>query len=282
MRLTVSGHSFEMMPLEGVLAIAKHMGFKGVDISGFHARGRIGFEPEELLADTQGQADRLNRALEEYELDCVDFFPQFGASPDQNSLNDLDPSVIEHTLELVRACAHFCELTNTPGMTILPGVDHTSRSHAENLEIAGQSMKKATEIAGEYGIELRYEPHMGSVTYTPELAVQLVEEFSPNTKITTDYSHFLLQYIPVERIHALIPYTGHFHARPARPGKMQTRHVESTIDWADIIDRLNKVNYPSCISIEYVRMEWFDCYDLDTLYETIMTKEALEPLVGWY
>jgi hypothetical protein len=54
MRLTVSGHSFEILSLEGVLALCKHLGFKGVDISGFHARGRCSIEPEAIAADPQG------------------------------------------------------------------------------------------------------------------------------------------------------------------------------------------------------------------------------------
>lgn len=282
MRLTVSGHSFEIMPLEGVLAIARHMGFKGVDISGFHARGRIGFEPEDILADTQGQADRLNRALEQYELDCVDFFPQFGASPDQHSLNDPDPAVRAHTLELIRACARFCQLTRTPGMTILPGVEQPQRSVEENLRVAGEAMHQAAQIAGEYGVELRYEPHMGSITNTPERAVQLITEYAPDAKITLDYSHFVLQYISQERCHAMIPYTGHVHVRPARPGKLQTRHAEGTIDWAEMVQRLKAANYQAALSVEYVCSDWYDLNQVDTLHETVATKEALEPLVGRY
>ncbi|MFP4323374.1 MAG: sugar phosphate isomerase/epimerase family protein [Anaerolineales bacterium] len=276
MRLTVSGHTFEMLPLEGVLAIAQHMGFKGVDISGFHARGRIGFEPEDILADPQGQADILNAALEKYGLDCVDFFPQFGASPDQRSLNDPDENVQAHTLELVEACAQFCKLTNTPGMTILPGIDHTHRSLDENLRISGENLKKATDIAAAQGVELRFEPHMGSVAQTPERALTLVQDYAPQAKITLDYSHFMLQYIPEERIHAMIPYTGHVHLRPARPGRLQTRHADNTIDWADVIARLKSAGYAGAVSIEYVAIDWFDCNKVDTLSETIFTKEALE------
>lgn len=280
MRLTVSGHAFEIMPLEGVLAIAKHMGFKGVDISGFHQRGRIGFEPEDILADTQGQADRLNTALATYELDAVDFFPQFGASPDQSSLNDLDPAVVDHTLELIKACADFCKRTNIPGITILPGVDHAGCTHEENFVIAGQNMKRATEIAGEFNVEVRFEPHMGSITHTPELAVRLIDEFAPQAKLTVDYSHFILQYIPEERCHVMLPHAGHIHVRPARPGKLQVRHVEGTIDFPDMIRRLKELNYQAALSVEYVCQDWFDGNQIDTLHETVITKEALQDLVG--
>ncbi len=41
MRLTMSTHAFEALPLEGTLALSKVLGFKGVDIAGFHIPLRI-------------------------------------------------------------------------------------------------------------------------------------------------------------------------------------------------------------------------------------------------
>lgn len=280
MRLTVSGHSFEALPLEGVMAVAKHLGFKGVDISGFHARGRCSIEPEDILQNPQVQADRVLALSEKYELDIVDFFPQFGASPDKHSLNDPDPSIRHKNAELIKACAEFCQLVGIPGMTILPGVDHTQRSLADNLEVSGQELQKATAICREYGIKLRFEPHVGSVTSTPERVVELIDRYAPMAKVTTDYSHFVLQYIPEERIHALLPYTDHVHIRPARPGKLQVRHEENTIDWVEIINRLKALGYASTLSVEYVCNPWYDLNRLDTLQETWVTKTALEPYIG--
>lgn len=280
MRLTVSAYSFEVLPLEACLSIVKHMGFKAVDLSGFHARGRASIEPEAIAANPEREADALGELLARCGLVCTDFFPQFGASPDQHSLNDPDPAVRERCLTLIRACARFCQRLGIPGMTILPGVDHPLRKHEDNLQIAGHHLRLATNIAGEYGVELRFEPHMGSVAQTPEVAIRLVTEFAPSARITLDYSHFVLQYIALERIHACIPYTGHVHVRPTRPGKLQTRYVENTIPWADVIERLKAVGYQGALSLEYVCADWFDLNQCDTLYETWTTKDALLPLVG--
>lgn len=280
MRLTVAGHAFEILPLEGTMAVAKHLGFKGIDIAGFHARGRASIEPEDIATDPQGTADHLKMLLEKYELDAVDFFPQFGASPDQHSLNDPDPAIRSKNHELIRDVALFCKLTGIPGLTLIPGVDHHGRSLDDNLRLAGEEMQHAAEIAGEYGITLRYEPHVGSVTYTPELATELIESFAPDARITLDYSHFVQQYIPEERIHIMIPYTDHVHIRPAKPGKLQVAHAENEIDFEDIIQRLRDINYQGALSIEYVCMDWYACNQIDTLYETTMTRDALLPLVG--
>jgi sugar phosphate isomerase/epimerase len=279
MRLDVCAYTFEVLPLEACLSIAKHMGFKSVVLSGFHARGRASIEPEAITADPQGQADQVKALLERYELYCSDFFPQFGASPDQHSLNDPDPTIREKNHALIRGCAQFCKLLGIPGMTIIPGVDHTSRKHEENLQVSGAELKRATEIAGEYGIELRFEPHMGSVALTPELGIRLVEEFAPDAKISLDFSHFVLQYISLERIYPCIPYTGHVHVRPAREGKLQTRYAENTIPWVEVISRLKAANYQGVLSLEYICSPGFDLDRCDTLYETWVTKEALLPYV---
>lgn len=279
MRLTVTNHSFEILPLEGTLALAHHMGFKGVDIAGFHNRGRCSFEPEAVLADPQGEADKLKALLDKYELDAVDFFPQYGSHPGESSINDPDPAVREKDEAYIRGSAQFCKAAGIPGFTILPGVDHLGRAHAENLEASGKALKRATEIAAEYDVQLRFEPHMGSVADTPELALQLVE-MAPDAKITLDYAHFTLQYIPEERIHALIPHAGHFHLRPARFGKLQTAWDEGTIDFVNIINRMKAAGYDGALSIEYVYADWFDINRNDTLAETIITKEALQDHVG--
>jgi len=40
---------------------------------------------------------------------------------------------------------------------------------------------------------------------------------------------------------------------------------------------LEAVNYPGCMSLEYVCADWFGANQLDTLTETMITKATLEP-----
>ena len=278
MRLTISTHSFEMLSLEGTLSLAKSMGFKGVDIAGFHNRGRCSLEPDEVAADPYKFADLVRRLLDKYELEAVDFFPQFGSALDQRSLNDPDPAVRQLNFDAIRGLARFCKLAGIPGMTVLPGVEHLGRSLQQNLELSGEGLRRYTEICAEDGVTVRFEPHASSVADTPELALTL-QAMAPDALFTLDYSHYVLQYIPVERVHAMIPYTGHVHIRPARPGKLQSKYAESTIDFLDIARRLQAAGYKHCLSVEFVYMDWFDSNQLDTLTETIITKEALQSVV---
>lgn len=279
MRLTVANFTFETVPLESTLMICRALGFKGVDIAGFHNRGRCSFEPAEVADNPQKHADDLRRLLDKYELNAVDFFPQFGTDPPLHSINDPDLAVRQRDEELIRGAAQFCRAANIPGMTILPGVDHPERTLAENLAASGAALKRAGEIAAEYDVLVRFEAHMGSVADTPERTLLLLD-YAPNVKVTLDYSHFVLQYIDVERIHKLIPFAGHVHVRPTRPGKLQTSYADGTIDWSDIVQRLKAVNYQGALTVEYVYSDWFDMNQNDTIHETVVTKEALQDLVG--
>jgi sugar phosphate isomerase/epimerase len=244
MRLTASTYSFEAIPLEGTLAICKAMGFKAVDIAGFHQRGRASYEPDDVGAQPQKYADHLKRLLDTYELVAMDFFPQFATNFAIRSLNDPDPAVRQQNTTSFRGIVQFCKLVGMHTVTILPGVD----------------------------------PHMGSVALTPELARWLVER-APGAHVTLDYSHFLLQYIPMERIHTLIPVTGHFHIRQAKPGALQTRYSEGTVDFVDVARRLQAVGYNGAMSIEYVCADWYGANQIDTLTETAATKDALQDTI---
>jgi sugar phosphate isomerase/epimerase len=278
MRLSVANFSFEVLPLEATLMVSRSLGYSSVDIAGFYQRGKCSFEPQDVAADPQKQADILNPLLQKYDLSVTDFFPQFGGAPSLHSLNDPDPVVREENMRYVRGAAAFCKLIGSPGMTILPGVDHTSRTLAENLAVSTEYLRRAVDIAGEYGIQVRFEPHMGSVADTPELALGLVKAV-PGLKITLDLAHFVLQYIPVERAYVLLPHTGHVHLRQAKPGKLQVAHDEGTLNFPDLIARLKAVGYSGALTVEYVCADWFEVNRNDTLHESAVAFERLRPYV---
>lgn len=279
MRLSVANFSFEVLPLEATLMVARSLGYRSVDIAGFYQRGKCSFQPADVAANPQKQADTLNPLLQKYALTVTDFFPQFGAAPSLHSLNDPDDAIRAENLRLIRGAAQFCTLIGSPGMTILPGIDHTSRTLAENLAVSADYLRRAVEIAGEYGVNIHFEPHMGSVADTPELALHLVDAV-PGLKVTLDLAHFMLQYIPVERAYPLIPHTGHVHVRQAKPGKLQVAHAEGVIDFPNLITRLQAVNYQGALTVEYVCADWFEVNRNDTLHESAVALEHLAPYIA--
>jgi sugar phosphate isomerase/epimerase len=278
MKLAVANYTFEVLPLEATLMICKSLGFDSVIIAGFHKRGHCSFEPTDVATNPQKQADILNALLDKYQLKVIDYFTQFGATHHLHSLNDMDRTIRERNMDFVRGAAQFSKLIGSFGMTILPGVDQIQRPLADNLAISAEYLQRAVAIAGEFGIEVRFEPHVESVADTPELALQLVEAV-PGLKVALDHAHFLLQNISFERINILIPHTGLVHVRQARFGKLQVAHAEGMIDYPDLISRLKVVGYNGALACEYVCAPWYGINQNDTLYETSVAREKLLPYI---
>ncbi len=278
MRLTVSNYTFEAIPLEGTFAICHSMGFKGVVVSAFKERGNGGYDPDEVAAHPQKYADHLSALLDKYELECVDFFPQFSPNFYDRALNHPDSAVRDSTIKGFRGIVQFCKLAGIHGVTMLPGAQFMDRTQEQNLDLSGQMLQQCAEIAGENGVELYFEPHAESVCDKPELALSIIER-APAAKFALDYSHFLVQNIAMERIHPLLPHAGTFHIRQARRGKIQARYKDGIIDFVDIIQRLKAVGYYGCLTIEYICADWYGGNEMDTLSETMITKAALERYV---
>ncbi len=279
MRLTVSQYTFEAIPFEGTLAICKSMGFKGVVVAAFADRGKDGLNPHEVAANPQKYADYLNALLDRYELEIVDFFPQLALSFHDRAINHPNPDIRQQNLEAFRGLLRFCKLTRAPGITVLPGAYFYESTLEQNLDLSGAMLRQIVEMAGEEGIHVYFEPHLESVCDKPELTLSLLQR-APGVKLALDYSHYVVQNIPVERIHPLLPYAGTVHIRQARAFKIQTRYKEGSIDFVDMIQRLKAIGFKDCLTIEYVCADWYGANELDTLAETMATKAALEQYVS--
>jgi len=113
----------------------------------------------------------------------------------------------------------------------------------------------------------------------PERALALVQAV-PGLQLTLDSSHFVAGGIPVERVHPLIPYAGHFHARQAAPGHLQRAHDCGVLDFGDILRRLAGAGYDGYLCVEYTWQEWRGCNTEDVVSETILLRDQLRSLAA--
>lgn len=275
MKIGIASWTFEALPLKDVAALSKALGFERMDIAGFVGRGRCSCNPFEAAAQPDRQADRLLRELEPFGMSVPDYFPQPGATLSRSALNDPDAAVRSRNREMLEGVLTFCKLAGIPGITLSPGVNHPHVPFERNVETSAAEFAWLAERAASAGITVRVEPHAQAIADTPERIMYILER-APGVKVTLDYAHFLLQYIEMDRIHKLLPFTDHVHVRQARMGKLQTRTEEGIIDYADIAARLKKLDYQGVFSLEYVHMDWYDCNQVDCIQETLKTKAILE------
>ena len=123
-------------------------------------------------------------------------------------------------------------------------------------------------------LQVAVEPHVGSLTDTPERALDLVKHV-PGLGFTLDYAHFTRAGIADARIEPLTQFATHLHARTARRGRLQAPLKENTIDFPRIVKALAKNKFAGWVALEYVWIDWEHCNEVDIISETVQLKNLL-------
>jgi sugar phosphate isomerase/epimerase len=83
---------------------------------------------------------------------------------------------------------------------------------------------------------------------------------------------------PQEAIDPLAPFAGHVHLRQARPGALQAKWGEGTLDFAKMVGVLRQVGYDGWLAVEYVHQTYMNTLFDDVLTETIRMRDAMRAL----
>src|SRR5208283_641552 len=87
-------------------------------------------------------------------------------------------------------------------ITILPGVAFKNESREKSLARAAEELLWRVEQAAAMELTVGIEPHLGSISDTPERALRLAA-LVPRLGFTLDYAHFTRAGIPDSRIEPL-------------------------------------------------------------------------------
>ena len=164
------------------------------------------------------------------------------------------------------------------GISLLPGVVWDEVGEGESLDVAVRQLRRLVPVAHDAGLRLSVEAHLESVAEPPERALALVQAV-PGLQLTLDYSHFVANGYDAADVHPLLPHAGHFHARQARRGFLQTSSRDGAIDFPDVVARLHAVGYRGDVCIEYTWQDWRGANNVDVLMETILLRDVLRPLL---
>ena len=124
---------------------------------------------------------------------------------------------------------------------------------------------------------LTVEPHVHSFTESPALVLDLLGRV-PGLKLTLDYAHFVCLGYRQEEIDALAPHAAHVHLRQAKPGFLQTKGHEGTINMEAQLATLRDAGYAGHLSLEYVHQDYMGTLTDDVLTETIRLRDRVR---GW-
>lgn len=278
MRLSCADYSFPLLPYDLNLSLIKGLEFDAVDVAVF--TGNPNNSAEEVTADPTGVANQVKAMVDDHGLVVADVFPivitDFRPVFDVQSAapNNPSASVRHQARDDFLRFLEFTLVCESPGLTILPGCPFEDGDPDREWGLATEELAWRVERAAEVGLDLGFEPHIGSITETPEVTARLVAEV-PGLQVCLDFAHFVYQGISQERIENLLPISRHHQVRQAAPGVMQAISYEGTIDIGRLVRSLMAQGYEGFIASEYVWMQKWDCDRVDNLGETIYVRDQI-------
>lgn len=258
MKLGVTSWSFPQLSLEEAGGLARVLGMDGLDIGYFY---RSALDKPRLLEAPDAYGDEIRGRLP---VAVANLYHLFGNGVAERNL--ADPAHRAANLADFRQVVKFCAAVGAPSVFILPGVLNRAQSRRQALDETVESLKPLLEVASGSGVTVCVEPHVHSYLESPALAAEMCER-ATGVRLALDYAHFVVAGWRQDEIDALAPHAGHVHLRQARPGALQAKLDEGTINFPAMLATLRDAGYGGWLACEYVHQGYFD-----TLYEDVLTE----------
>jgi sugar phosphate isomerase/epimerase len=272
LNLSCADFSFPLLSHDAALKVIALTGCRGVDIGLFSGRSHL--RPEKELRNPGKSGALLRRRLAREGLVAADIFLQLHENFRDYAVNHPDARRRRFARQQFLKTLDYAAAAGSRHITILPGVVFETESRAESLARAAEELSWRVEQGAARKLTVAVEPHLGSITDTPDRAQQLAA-LAPGLGFTLDYAHFTRAGIPDSRVEPLAARATHFHARCARKGRLQSSLKENTIDFGRALSALNQHRFKGWIALEYVWIDWEHCNEVDILSETIQLGERL-------
>ena len=265
MKLGATSWSFPHCTLREIIGILKSLGIGAVDVGFFYLSA---LAKEALLADPSGVAD----SIKAHGVELSSLYYLFGGSLEARNL--ADPDSLEANVRDFEKVMAFCKAAEIPSIMLLPGVLNRLQSRQGALVQTVAALKELMPIAKAPGVIMTVEPHIHSYLESPPLVLELINQV-PGLKLTLDYAHYVCLGYRQEEIDALAPHAAHVHLRQARPGALQAKLEQGTINFPALLATLREVGYNGYLSVEYVHQDYMGTLYDDVLSETVKMRDLV-------
>jgi sugar phosphate isomerase/epimerase len=267
MQLSVTSWSFAACSLDEAWAIARALGFEATDVGLFHGPA---LDKARVLKDPHGAADDLTaRGIR-----AANLYWLFGAGLADRALTD--PAARAANLDDFAAVCRFAARAGIPSVFVLPGVADAGPK-ADAIRESAASLRALLAVATDHGLTLTVEPHVAGVLASPAETLSLLDQ-APGVKLALDYAHFACMGFVQQEIDPLAAFAGHVHLRQARPGALQAKWGEGTLDFAAMVGVLRQAGYDGWLAVEYVHQTYMNTLFDDVLTETIRMRDLMHSL----
>ncbi len=277
MQLSCADFTFPLLERAKALSLIRSLEFDHVDV-GLFARSEH-FSPAALAASPRFYTAAVLADLKAAELTASDVFLQIGLEPEQCAAND--PSLLqrEENREAFARAIEFCVALQCRHLTGLPGVFHAGVAREQDVEVAAQEAARRMAVCADAGLQYAIEPHVGSIC--PDVAgTEQFLRLVPGLTLTLDYGHFVMAGESSKAVHALLSHASHVHVRGGAIGQLQASMKENQIDFAGMMEGLQRLGYSGFLAHEYVWIDWKGCNRNDNVSETILLRREIEAALG--
>ncbi len=153
------------------------------------------------------------------------------------------------------------------------------QGRAEALEQSAENLRRLLPIAERAGVQLTIEPHVHSYLESPSITLDLLRRV-PGLKLTLDYAHFVCLGWRQDEIDVLAPHAAHVHLRQARPGALQAKLLQGTINMQAQLATLRAAGFAGSVALEVVHQDYMDTLYDDVLTETIALRDLVRAWSG--
>jgi sugar phosphate isomerase/epimerase len=264
MKLSVAAWSFPLCTMSEAAGIVAALGIEGMDVGYRHKsaidRDRVLNEPENYSAELRSATS----------LKFANVWHLFGADRTVRHLaGESDPRNLDDLERVLR----FCRALDAPSLFLLPGIVEPGQSRSRALSRVVSTLGPMIEAAAREGVTLTVEPHVQSWVESPSTTLDLLREL-PGLKLTLDPAHFVCLGYRQDEIEVLCPFAGHVHLRQARPGVLQCRLEDGTLNFPAFFSALRDSGYDGWLSIEYLNQDYMGTVHDDVLAETVKMRNA--------
>jgi sugar phosphate isomerase/epimerase len=220
---------FARYPLEKALRIIGELEFSKVDVA-LHERGPH-LRPSEVAADVGLALQRIRIG------------PSLTPAAFSLEIEAAQPAEFERQL---RAVCHLARLSTTVSVLTL-----AAASAGTGLDAEVKRLTRLVRIVESEGLVLTVETRIGTLTETPEGAVELCQRV-PGLGLTLDPSHFIAGPHQGKGFDAVYPFVRHVHLRDTGrgPDQFQVRVGQGEVEYGRIVSHLARHHYGRLLTVE--------------------------------
>ncbi len=219
---------FARHPLERALRVIGELEFNKVDVA-IHEQGPH-LRPSEVRRDIAQAAHRIRIGPS---LTPAAFSVEIEATSDK----DFD--------EQLRAICHLARLSSVSVLSI------PASPAGSGIDAEIKRLSRLVHLVEFEGIILTVETRTGTITETPDAAVELCERV-PGLGLTLDPSHYLCGPLQGECYDQVYPFVRHVHLRDTgrSPGHFQVRVGQGEVEYGRVIAQLARHQYDRLLTVQ--------------------------------